>query len=212
MAAGQGSRMRPLTHEIPKPLLKVQGKSLLEHQISFLKNYVESVAVTVGYMSEKVSQCALQGGADYIFQNNNGGNANWLNGSFMRELNSQVVVITCDNLMEVDLSDIEAESKTSPELSYLVTRIPESGIKGDRIVQTNGKVDSISQDERISLLGTGLQVINPGTLNPRQEFGSFHDVWNDLISKQSLFVSKYHPSKWTAIDTPLDLENARKGW
>ena len=204
--------MRPLTQEIPKPLLQVQGKTLLEHQINFLKNHVDSVAVTVGYMAEKVSQCALKIGADYIFQNNSGGNANWLNARIMRGFNSPVVIITCDNLMEVNLGDIEAESKTSPERSYLVSRIPESGIKGDRIVQTNGKVESISQDESISLLGTGLQVINPGTLNPKKEFASFHDVWNDLIINQSLYVSGSQPSKWVAIDTPSDLEKAREDW
>jgi NDP-sugar pyrophosphorylase family protein len=100
----------------------------------------------------------------------------------------------------------------SPERSYLVTRIPEPGIKGDRIVQTNGKVDAISQDENVSLLGTGLQVINPGALDPTKKFESFHDVWNDLIIKQSLYVSKSQPLKWRAIDTPSDLEKAREVW
>lgn len=212
MAAGEGLRMLPLTKETPKPMLEVQGITLLEHQISFLKHYVDSVAVTVGYMSEKVSQCAIQNGADYIFKNESGGNANWLNRPLFRGLSSPIVIITCDNLMEIDLNVIETESKTTPNLSYLVSRHDNSVIKGDRIVQTAGRVTSISQDKNISSLATGLQVLNTGSLSPAQNFDSFHDVWGDLIGNQLLFVSKSQPSKWTAIDTPLDLENVRESW
>ncbi len=193
-------------------MLKVHGRTLLEHQISFLKDQVNSVAVTVGHMSEKVSQCALQNGADYILMNNGGGNANWLNSSIFRGFHSHVVVITCDNLMEVDLNEVESESKATPELSYLVTRVCESGIKGDRIIHNNYRVESISGFGSSPLLATGLQVINPGTFSPNAKFNSFHDVWNDLIGSQSLYVSRSQPARWTAIDTPLDLENASKSW
>ena len=204
--------MRPLTEDSPKPLLKVQGESLLGHQMNFLKSHVSSIAVTVGYMSEKVSSFALQNGADYIINNIGGGNASWLNRSMFRQFDSQILIITCDNFIMVDLDDIEVESKMSPKRSYLVSRISEPGIKGDRVVQTNGKVAAISQDESISLLGTGLQVINPGTLDPTKEFESFHDIWNDLIVNQSLYVSRSQPLKWIAIDTPSDLEKANEVW
>ena len=210
MAAGEGQRMRPLTYEIPKPLLEVHGKTLLEHQIDFLKQYVDSIAVTVGYKSEVVSQRALKYGANLIFQNNDGGNANWLNRTFLRELRSPIVIITCDNLMNVNLMDVELESMISQNLSYLVGRESDSELKGDRILQNEGCVTAVSQDSNLSLLATGLQILNPGTLSPELIFDNFHEVWDDLISRQSLCVSRSQPTKWAAIDTLLDLENANK--
>lgn len=200
--------MRPLTEDTPKPMLKVNGTSLLEHQINFLKSHVASVAVTVGYMSEKVSNFALQNGADFIINNIGGGNASWLNKPMLRNINSQILIITCDNFMVIDLDNIEAESKTTPKYSYLITRTSEAGIKGDRIRQIDSRINSISQEDSASSLATGLQIINPGTLSAFKKFESFHDVWNDLIENHLLFESGIQPTEWSAIDTPLDLQTA----
>ncbi|MCB1683719.1 MAG: NTP transferase domain-containing protein, partial [Pseudomonadales bacterium] len=37
LAAGRGERLRPLTDQTPKPMLRVHGRPLLEHQIEWLK-------------------------------------------------------------------------------------------------------------------------------------------------------------------------------
>jgi len=57
LAAGVGSRLRPLTNEIPKALVKVQGKPILEYQIS---NYLNAglkqkdIYIVVGYKKELI--------------------------------------------------------------------------------------------------------------------------------------------------------------
>jgi NDP-sugar pyrophosphorylase family protein len=102
LAAGQGTRMRPLTEHTPKPLLKIGDRTLLQRQINFIGKRVNSVGVSVGYKSDVVSQHAIAAGADFILDIENGGNASWLNFDFIRKMNAQIVVITSDNLMEVD--------------------------------------------------------------------------------------------------------------
>lgn len=54
LAAGMGTRLRPLTLDTPKSLIIVNGKPLLERQIEFLKEVgVEEIIVVTGYLSEK---------------------------------------------------------------------------------------------------------------------------------------------------------------
>jgi len=202
--------MRPLTQHTPKPLLKVGGKTLLEHQISFLEEHVQSIAVTVGYKSDQVSKMALEKGINFIINNFGGGNANWLNIPLVREMDSQVVVITCDNLMEIDFKKIKLELSLKNRNNYIFTRNCGEGLSGDRINANEGRIDSVSPTNKSTSLATGLQIINPRTLTPNVNFTNFHEVWSDSMSTNSLFESTVHPSKWLAIDTPTDLENANR--
>ena len=49
LAAGEGTRMRPLTEENAKPLLPVAGKPILEHNIDLVKDHVEEIILVGGY-------------------------------------------------------------------------------------------------------------------------------------------------------------------
>lgn len=54
MAAGLGTRMRPLTNEIPKPLVKVNGRRMIETIVQGLRdNGIEDISVVTGYLAEK---------------------------------------------------------------------------------------------------------------------------------------------------------------
>ncbi len=52
MAAGEGSRMRPLTDTTPKPLLKICGKTIIEHNIEDIIEHFENIYLIVKYKSE----------------------------------------------------------------------------------------------------------------------------------------------------------------
>lgn len=54
MAAGIGKRMRPITYDIPKPLVKVNGKRMIDSVIQGLKNNgINEIYVVVGYMKDR---------------------------------------------------------------------------------------------------------------------------------------------------------------
>lgn len=57
MAGGKGERLRPLTLETPKPLLKVGEKCIIDHNIDRLISYgVRHISVTVNYLKEQIEE------------------------------------------------------------------------------------------------------------------------------------------------------------
>ena len=56
LAAGRGTRMRELTQELPKPMLPVRGKPVLEHIITGLRDaHVTEILIVVGWQADVVS-------------------------------------------------------------------------------------------------------------------------------------------------------------
>lgn len=54
LAAGRGERLRPLTDKTPKPLLRVAGKPILEHNLNQLPSQIKEVVVVIGYLGEQI--------------------------------------------------------------------------------------------------------------------------------------------------------------
>lgn len=55
MAGGKGERLRPLTEKIPKPLLKVGNKPIIDYNVDSLISYgIENIHITVNYLAEQL--------------------------------------------------------------------------------------------------------------------------------------------------------------
>ena len=57
LAGGKGTRLRPITYEIPKALIPVHGKTLTEHLFDLFKKYhITDIIMAVGHMKEKIKE------------------------------------------------------------------------------------------------------------------------------------------------------------
>jgi len=54
LAAGKGTRLLPLTETIPKPLVSIAGKPLLDHIIDALPSAVDELIIVTGYLEDKI--------------------------------------------------------------------------------------------------------------------------------------------------------------
>jgi dTDP-glucose pyrophosphorylase len=74
LAAGRGTRMRELTNELPKPMIPVRGKPILQHILEGLKGAgIERILIVVGYRAEVVREFFGDGatfgvGVQYVTQ------------------------------------------------------------------------------------------------------------------------------------------------
>lgn len=57
MAGGRGSRLQPLTDTLPKPLLKVGGKAIIDHNVDRLRSYgIDDFHISVRYLGEMLEE------------------------------------------------------------------------------------------------------------------------------------------------------------
>ncbi|PIR92766.1 hypothetical protein COT99_04440 [Candidatus Falkowbacteria bacterium CG10_big_fil_rev_8_21_14_0_10_43_10] len=54
LAAGNGVRMQPLTYDIPKPMIRLAGKNLIEHKLDQLPDGIDEVIIVVGYLGGQI--------------------------------------------------------------------------------------------------------------------------------------------------------------
>lgn len=68
LAAGMGTRLRPLTNEVPKCLVKVSGVPMVERQIKYLHEAgITDITLVSGYKAEKLDYLKGQYGVDIVF-------------------------------------------------------------------------------------------------------------------------------------------------
>lgn len=175
-------------------------------QVKFMRDHVKRLSVTVGYMGEAVKSAALSFGADAVVDIGVGGNASWIHSSDLGLIDTPTLIITCDNIMSVDLGELERESEESPGNAFIVPIERDRAFPGDRMEVIENKIAAMGPQYDSSLLASGLQVMIPSVVRTRRKaVEDFSEAWADLISHKELSLSRVRPSAWAAIDTPADL-------
>jgi len=54
LAAGRGTRLRPITYDIPKPMIRIAGKNLVEHNIDQLPKEIDELIFIVNYLAPQI--------------------------------------------------------------------------------------------------------------------------------------------------------------
>lgn len=106
LAAGRGSRMGPKTHDIPKPLLQIGSKFLIEHQLEmFADAGVGPVGIVVGYQADEIG--AVVGiRADYM-KNPRWATTNSLYSFYLARdwVRDDLLVLNCDVFFHPEILD-----------------------------------------------------------------------------------------------------------
>lgn len=72
IAAGMGNRLRPLTNNLPKCMLKFKGKTLLQRQLEVFRSCkIENIVLIKGYKKEKIDYPGIKYYINDNYQNNN---------------------------------------------------------------------------------------------------------------------------------------------
>lgn len=203
MAAGRGNRMRPLTDELPKPMVPVGEDTLIGNSLKMLKERIPYIHVTVGYKKAMLSQYLMNRGVSSVFNTEGHNNAWWVANTVMRYIDEPVLVLTTDNITELDMAFLEAEYLRLKEPYLMLVPVePIAGVEGDFIeCDENGVVHSIQRNQPSGLYCSGIQVLNPVRVNRVSKSENFYTLWSNLIAKGVLKASMKYPKTWFSVDT-----------
>lgn len=240
IAAGFGSRLKSQLDDVPKPLVNINGLSLLQRQILLCqKNGINDIFIVVGPQKEKFNFNNVHYIDDLDFKKHE------QLGSLMAaksEMNDDVLISFADILFDEKIlkqilqsnADISIALDLNWEQSYQ-ERLDNPSLEADKILIKNNKILKISKnifscnaDENIGeflglikLSKTGSNLFKETYDDLLEHKGIFHDATSFRNAKLLDFLQELLESdkkltpiciegKWCEIDTPLDLKRARK--
>lgn len=128
LASGNGVRFLPLTKTTPKPLTKLMGKSILEHNIKNLKGVVDEVFIVIGYLGDKIRETIGENcegvKVTYIIDDEIIGTGNSAKLAVSQINNDRVVIMNGDDLYAK--GDIEKLIKKCPSIAVKEVMHPSS--------------------------------------------------------------------------------------
>jgi NDP-sugar pyrophosphorylase family protein len=205
MAAGRGMRMMPLTAAIPKPMAYFKGSTLIGNAIAKIHHIIPSIHITVGYKAADLARHVIEnGGVNSIFHTEGRGIAWWIFNTLMKKVDEPVLVLTCDNVVELDLDLIYRDYEKFNQPACMVVPVkPVEGLDGDFIFHENNRIVELNRNKPSDIYCSGIQVLNPNRINSMvaKDTEDFYVVWQTLIARQQLYSATAYPKKWFAVDT-----------
>jgi mannose-1-phosphate guanylyltransferase len=135
IAGGLGTRLRPVTLEIPKPLIPVQGRTLTEHVLDLLKEAgVTHVYLSVGHLAERIKGHFGDGSGfgvriSYVEETEPLGTGGWLR--MVPRIKGDFIVVNGDNLFDLDFKAmIAAHRRHQATVTVALTKTDDVASKG----------------------------------------------------------------------------------
>lgn len=217
MAGGEGRRLRPLTESIPKPLLVVGNKPILEHNVDRLINFgIENFWISINYLGDQIENFFKDGSS-------RGVNINYIKeekplgtiGAVKRIAdfnNDHVLVINCDVLTNMDYQDFYSDFlNTGADLS--VVTIPYTVNVPYGVLETsNGHIISFKEKPTYTYHSNGgIYLIRKQILKHIPDrFFNATDLMELLIQKGDKVTSYPLRSYWLDIGNPDDYMKANE--
>ena len=225
LVGGEGTRLRPYTYELPKALLPIHGKPMVQHVMDLLKSHgVTEMYLAVGYKGEMIKDYFGDGSKlgvsiKYIVEKTPLGTAGPLRLA-KKYLDETFFIVWGDILSQIDLSDFAHFHKNSDALATVAlttvedpSRFGVASMKGSRIVEFIEKPSK--EDAPSNLINAGMAILEPEVIdNYVPEKGKAmveYDIYPKLAKDGKLNGYPFQ-GQWFDTGTHEAYERAIKEW
>ena len=233
LAAGKGTRVRPLTYDLPKPMIPVLGKPVMAYLIEHLRKHgVTEIMVNVSHLHEKIEEYFGEGEQfgvqiGYSFEGytkEDGevvavpiGSAGGMKKiqEFGGFFDDTTIVLCGDALIDLDLKAALAEHRRKGAMASVITKeVPWDKVSSYGVVVTdqNGRITQFQekpkQEEALSnFISTGIYIFEPEVIDlipSGVEFDIGSQLFPLLAEKGMPFYAQGRPFNWLDIGSVSD--------
>ena len=217
MAGGKGTRLRPLTEDMPKPMLPVGNRPIMEHIIEQMREAgIQNVNITTHYQPEKITDYFGDGRGfgvklNYVAEDRPLGTAGAL--GLMEPIKEPLFVMNGDILTQVDIRAMLAfHREHNADLTVGVRRydfqIPYGVVESEGVF-----VKGLQEKPSMKfLVNAGIYLLEPSAINsiPRNQHFDMTDLIDLLIASDRPVVSFPIVEYWLDIGQHADYEQAQE--
>jgi len=211
LAGGLGTRLRPLTHDIPKPLLPIKGRPIIEHAIlNFKRHGINDIILSIGHLSDKIKNYFGQGekwgvNIEYCIEEQPLGTGGAIKKA-ASEINGTFLVINGDNLADFDWTTAISTHKNKGA-QVTLSLYPVQDVTQYGIAQLeNGKILKFIEKPKVeeapsNLNNAGGYIIEKEVLDMLPEgVSSIERDCFEKLATQGVVYAHIHEGQWFPTD------------
>jgi NDP-sugar pyrophosphorylase family protein len=229
LAAGQGTRLRPLTDNLPKALVPVGGRPMIEYPLLLLRHYgIREIIINLHQFGDQIENYLGDGsklGVEITYSDEpellDTGGGLLKAKPFLRD--STFIVINTDALIDLNLAEAIAFHKNMSAATTLVLRPDENADQyGSMDVDESGKICRFLQSKAPigpsgairKLMFTGVQILEPKVFDymnasgARQKFSTTKETYPKMLLAGEALYGFCFEGFWQDLGTSERIKNA----
>lgn len=239
LAAGKGTRVRPITHTIPKPLIPILQKPVMEFLLELLRKHgFDEIMVNVSHLAEEIESYFRDGqrfgvNIAYSFEGSivdgeligealgSAGGIRHIH-DFNPFFDETFVVLCGDALIDLDLTAALKWHKQKGALATVVTKpVPPESVSSYGVVVTDSEDRVVSFQEKPAMgealsnnINTGIYIFEPEVIDyipSNQKYDIGGDLFPRLVEMKAPFYAVSMNFEWVDIGKVPDYWHAIRG-
>jgi mannose-1-phosphate guanylyltransferase len=239
LAAGKGTRVQPITHTIPKPLIPILQKPVMEFLLELLRQHgFDQIMVNVSHLAEEI-ESYFRDGQRFGVQIGYSFEGRIVDGDLVGEalgsagglrriqdfnpfFDDTFVVLCGDALIDLDLTAAVKYHREKGAIATVITKsVPKEVVSSYGVVVTDDEGRILRFQEKPSLeealsteINTGIYIFEPEVIDfipPNQTFDIGSELFPQLVAKGAPFYAVNMDFEWVDIGKVPDYWNAIRG-
>lgn len=231
LAAGQGTRLRPATDSIPKALMPVAGRPMIEYALLLLRYYgIRDIIINLHHFGEQIETrlgdgrslgLAVRYSEEPELLDTGGGLLKAE--EFLRD--GSFIVINTDALIDVNLAAlIEFHAKTGAAATLVLRADPRADEFGSMDIDTNGRIVRFLDSKAPvtptgglrKLMFTGVQILEPRVFEhmraggAKRKFSTTRDTYPHMLAAGEPFYGFVFDGFWQDLGTAARIREAEQ--